>query len=78
VNFVGKLTVKGDYSEADDCPFSLAPGSSCTVTVGFKPKIVGFDPGSITIAWGLIIGVAVILTPSPLAVVTEPARVLTL
>lgn len=49
VNFLGKIVVSGDYSESDDCPFSLAPGASCTLTVGFKPKIVGYDPGSLTI-----------------------------
>lgn len=51
VNFIGKFTVKGDYSESDDCPFSLAPGSSCTVTVGFRPKNPTFVQGSITIAY---------------------------
>jgi hypothetical protein len=51
VSFVGKFTVKGDYSESDDCPFSLTPGSSCTVTVAFKPKSALFIPGSVTIAY---------------------------
>jgi hypothetical protein len=50
VNFTGNR-VKGDYSETDDCGASLAPGSSCTLTVTFKPKIIGFDPGTITIAY---------------------------
>jgi hypothetical protein len=49
VNFVGKVLVKGDYAETDDCPFSLAPGSICTLTVTFNPKIVGFEPGTLTI-----------------------------
>jgi hypothetical protein len=49
VNFLGKIVVSGDYLESDDCPFSLAPGASCTLTVGFKPKIVGYDPGLLTI-----------------------------
>jgi len=49
VNFVGKVVVSGDYSESDDCPFSLAPGGICTLTVTFKPKIVGLDPGTLTI-----------------------------
>jgi hypothetical protein len=49
VNFVGKIQIKGDYIEIDDCPFSLAPGSSCTITVTFSPKVEGFDPGSLTI-----------------------------
>ena len=50
VNFTGNL-VKGDYTESDNCGASLAPGSSCTMTVGFQPKIVGFDPGTITITY---------------------------
>jgi len=50
VNFTGNL-VKGDYTESDNCSASLAPGSSCTMTVGFQPKIVGFDPGTITITY---------------------------
>jgi hypothetical protein len=49
VNFIGKVAVKGNYSETDDCPFSLAPGGSCTLTVTFKPTAVGFDPGTLTI-----------------------------
>lgn len=50
VNFTGNL-VKGDYTESDNCGASLAPGSSCTMTVTFHPKIVGFDPGTITITY---------------------------
>jgi hypothetical protein len=50
VNFTGNL-VKGDYIEVDDCGTSLAPGNSCTLTVSFKPKIVGLDPGTVTITY---------------------------
>jgi hypothetical protein len=50
VTFTGNQ-VRGDYAETDDCGASLAPGSSCTLTITFKPKIVGFDPGTITIAY---------------------------
>ncbi len=50
VNFTGNL-VKGDYTETDDCGSSLAPGGSCTLTVTFRPGIVGFDPGTITITY---------------------------
>jgi hypothetical protein len=49
VNFVGKVLVKGAYIESDTCPFSLPPGSSCTITVTFNPKIEGFDSGTLTI-----------------------------
>jgi hypothetical protein len=50
VNFTGNL-VKGDYTESDNCGSSLASGSSCTMTVTFQPKIVGYDPGTITITY---------------------------
>jgi hypothetical protein len=50
VNFTGNI-VKGDYTETDNCGSSLASGSSCTMTVTFQPKIVGFDPGTITITY---------------------------
>ena len=49
-------TTKGDYNETDNCSITLAPGGSCTLTIQFTPKVTGFDPGSITIAYnsGLI------------------------
>ena len=49
VTFVGRVTVQGNYSETDDCPVTLAPGSSCTLTVKFKPGTTGFLPGTLTI-----------------------------
>jgi hypothetical protein len=50
VNFAGSQMV-GDYVESDDCGASLASGSSCTLTFTFKPKIVGFDPGTFTLGY---------------------------
>ena len=50
VNFTGNI-VKGDYTETDDCGSSLAPGGTCTLTVTFRPVIVGFDPGTITMTY---------------------------
>ncbi len=44
VTFVGKFVVSGAFSETDDCPYSLASGSSCTITVTFKPSAVGPVP----------------------------------
>jgi hypothetical protein len=49
VNFIGKVQVSGSYTESDDCSFSLAPGSTCTLTVSFNPKAVGYSPGTLTI-----------------------------
>jgi len=50
INFGGNF-VKGDYLESDDCGASLAPGSTCTITATFQPKIAGVDPGTITITY---------------------------
>jgi hypothetical protein len=49
ISFVGRVQVSGSYSETDDCSATLAPGSSCTLTATFKPKTVGFIPGTLTI-----------------------------
>jgi hypothetical protein len=49
VTFIGKVQVSGNYSESDDCVTGLAPGASCTLTVSFKPKAVGYRPGQLTI-----------------------------
>lgn len=50
VNITG-IGVKGDYVETDDCPGALAPGAGCSVSVSFKPKAVGVDPGTVTITY---------------------------
>jgi hypothetical protein len=50
INFQAILP-KGDYAESDNCGFSLAPGSRCTMTITFTPKVTGFDPGSVTITY---------------------------
>jgi hypothetical protein len=52
VNFVGNR-IKGDYFETDDCGSSLAPGSSCTLTITFTPQSIGFDPGNTLIGYVL-------------------------
>jgi len=49
VNFVGRIVVKGDYSETDNCLFNLPPGGACTLTITFTPKVIGADPGTLTI-----------------------------
>jgi hypothetical protein len=48
---VQAVVPKGDYAETDNCGISLAPNSSCTMTITFTPKVTGFDPGSITITY---------------------------
>ena len=53
INFAGKAAVTGNYSETDDCPFSLAAGASCTMTVIFKPSGSGFNQGTINLVYTL-------------------------
>lgn len=48
---VSGIAVRGDYLETDDCPAVLTPGSGCTVSISFKPKIVGSDPGNVNITY---------------------------
>lgn len=50
VTFVGKFVVSGNFSESDNCPFSLAPGGTCTLSVTFKPSVVGHVLGTPNIA----------------------------
>jgi hypothetical protein len=49
VTFIGRITASGNYSELDNCPATLAPGSSCTLSVTFTPSGTGFSPGMLTI-----------------------------
>ena len=41
----------GDYTETDDCPATLAPGGSCTLSIVFNPQTTGYDPGMLTITY---------------------------
>jgi hypothetical protein len=45
--------VSGDFTILNGCGASLAPGSSCTMTVTFAPTVIGFDKGSIAIGYKL-------------------------
>ena len=47
VTFLGRITVSGSYIETDDCPSSLASGSSCTINVSFKPSSKGNSSGTL-------------------------------
>ncbi len=50
VTFIGRISVQGsNFSELDDCPATLAPGSSCTLSVTFSPSGTGFSSGTLTI-----------------------------
>jgi hypothetical protein len=51
VNFTGNVVKGGDFTETDDCGASLAPGGFCTMQVTFKPSVLGFEQGTITITY---------------------------
>jgi len=53
-NFTAKSMQGADYIETDNCPFTLSPGSSCTLTFTFTPSISGFDTGTFTITYNTV------------------------
>jgi len=46
------FTASGDYSATTNCGTTLAAGSSCAVTVTFKPTTTGTRTGTLTVASG--------------------------
>jgi hypothetical protein len=65
VTFVGKILVSGSYSESDDCPATLTQGSSCTITVTFKPGSTGLNPGLLTINYSQVSNSGVVTLGNP-------------
>jgi len=51
VNFTGKALTGVDYLETDNCPATLAPGSSCVLTFTLTPTVAGIDNGSLTLGY---------------------------
>lgn len=46
---IASITAAGDYSQTNNCPASLAVGSSCQVSVKFTPSYSGSRPGWVTL-----------------------------
>jgi len=45
------ITASGiDFNETSDCPQTLDPGKTCTVTITFKPAITGSRLGTLSIS----------------------------
>ena len=68
VTFVGTIGVTGNYSippGGDTCPATLAPGSSCTLSVTFTPTGVGFESGLLTIDYTQESSGGVVTTGNP-------------
>jgi len=47
---LGSIQVAGDFSQTNNCPATLAPNSSCTLSVTFTPTVTGPRNGTLTIS----------------------------
>ena len=48
LNLTG-IAASGDYAQTNNCPKSLAPAASCTVTITFTPSVAGSIAGGLTV-----------------------------
>ncbi|HEV2382043.1 MAG TPA: choice-of-anchor D domain-containing protein [Terriglobia bacterium] len=46
---VTSVTGSGDYTETNTCSASLPPGQTCSISVTFKPIVMGADNGTLTV-----------------------------
>ncbi|MBZ5513496.1 MAG: choice-of-anchor D domain-containing protein [Acidobacteriia bacterium] len=46
---VASIVTNGDFAQTNDCPSSISPGSSCTISVTFSPSSPGSRGGTLTI-----------------------------
>jgi Bacterial Ig-like domain (group 3)/FG-GAP-like repeat/Abnormal spindle-like microcephaly-assoc'd, ASPM-SPD-2-Hydin len=47
---INSVTVSGDFSETNNCGKSVAAGSGCSITVGFKPTASGTRTGTLSVS----------------------------
>jgi phospholipase C len=47
---IGSVLPTGDFSQNNNCPSSLLPKGSCTLSVTFTPSVIGARKGSISIS----------------------------
>jgi len=47
---LNSITTSGDFTKANNCASSLAPGSSCAISVAFTPTAAGGRSGSLAIS----------------------------
>ena len=46
---IANIATSGDFTQTNNCPSVLAPGSNCTVSILFTPTVVGARTGSLTV-----------------------------
>jgi hypothetical protein len=47
---ISSIRVAGDYSQSNNCPVTLAAGSSCSVSITFGPRASGNRGGTLTVS----------------------------
>ena len=47
---LNSITVSGDFTETNNCPASLAPSASCSISVTFSPSAAGTRTGSLQVS----------------------------
>jgi Abnormal spindle-like microcephaly-assoc'd, ASPM-SPD-2-Hydin len=47
---VTSITVDGDFHQTNNCPATLAPGATCTISITFLPTAAGTRTGTLTIS----------------------------
>jgi len=46
---ISSIAISSGFTQTNNCPATLASGSSCTITVSFSPSSIGAATGSVTI-----------------------------
>ena len=46
---ISSITTSGDYSQTNNCPGTINPGTSCTITVTFTPNVAGVLSGALSV-----------------------------
>ena len=47
---ISRIAISGDYTQTNDCSSPLAPNSSCTISIRFKPNATGTLAGTVTLS----------------------------
>ncbi len=48
---ISGLTVSSQFTQTNNCPASLAPGASCSLSVAFAPTAAGYPTGAVTVSF---------------------------
>ena len=48
---ISGLNVSSQFTQTNDCPASLVPGASCSLSVAFAPTAAGYPTGAVTVSF---------------------------